>query len=31
MVAWTKPANPPSIPSHENIFGYEENDRGELV
>src|SRR3978361_1863335 len=23
--------NPPSIPSHENVFGYEENDRGDLV
>jgi hypothetical protein len=23
--------NPPSIPSHDNVFGYEENDRGELV
>ncbi len=23
--------NPPSIPSHENIFGYEENNNGELV
>lgn len=23
--------NPPSIPSHENVFGYEENDKGELV
>lgn len=23
--------NPPSIPSHENVFGYEENDTGELV
>ena len=24
-------ANPPSIPSHNNIFGYEENQRGELI
>lgn len=23
--------NPPSIPSHENVFGYEENDVGELM
>lgn len=23
--------NPPSIPSHDNVFGYEENDRRELV
>ena len=23
--------NPPSIPSHNNIFGYEENARGELI
>ena len=22
---------PPSIPSHDNVFGYEENDRGELI
>ena len=24
-------AAPPSIPSHNNVFGYEENDRGELI
>ena len=23
--------NPPSIPSHNNVFGYEENEKGELV
>lgn len=23
--------NPPSIPSHENVFGYEENSHGQLV
>jgi len=23
--------NPPSIPSHNNVFGYEENARGELI
>jgi len=23
--------NPPSIPSHNNVFGYEENQRGELI
>ena len=23
--------NPPSIPSHDNVFGYEENIRGELI
>lgn len=23
--------NPPSIPSHENVFGYEENAKGELI
>ena len=23
--------NAPSIPSHQNVFGYEENERGELV
>ena len=23
--------NPPSIPSHENVFGYEENEKGELI
>ena len=23
--------NPPSIPSHQNVFGYEENSRGELI
>lgn len=23
--------NPPSIPSHENVFGYEINNRGDLV
>ena len=23
--------NPPSIPSHNNVFGYEENAKGELV
>ncbi len=23
--------NPPSIPSHDNIFGYEENNNGELI
>lgn len=23
--------NPPSIPSHENVFGYEENDHGDLI
>ena len=23
--------NPPSIPSHNNVFGYEENGRGELI
>jgi hypothetical protein len=31
MVAWTKPPNPPSIPSHENVFGYEENEKGDLI
>ena len=31
MVQWNKIQNPPSIPSHENVFGYEENDKGELV
>ena len=24
-------SNPPSIPSHDNVFGYEENARGELI
>jgi len=23
--------NAPSIPSHQNVFGYEENQRGELI
>ena len=23
--------NPPSIPSHNNVFGYEENEKGELI
>jgi hypothetical protein len=23
--------NPPSIPSHNNVFGYEENDQGQLI
>mmetsp|Transcript_15174 Transcript_15174/g.18144 ORF Transcript_15174/g.18144 Transcript_15174/m.18144 type:complete len:85 (+) Transcript_15174:3-257(+) len=23
--------NPPSIPSHNNVFGYEENARGDLI
>jgi len=23
--------NAPSIPSHNNVFGYEENQRGELI
>jgi hypothetical protein len=23
--------NPPSIPSHNNVFGYEENEKGQLV
>ena len=23
--------NPPSIPSHNNVFGYEENEHGELL
>jgi hypothetical protein len=23
--------NAPSIPSHNNVFGYEENDKGELI
>ena len=23
--------NPPSIPSHNNVFGYEENVKGELI
>ena len=23
--------NPPSIPSHNNVFGYEENAKGELI
>ena len=30
-VTWNKMPNPPSIPSHENIFGYEENQKGELI
>ena len=31
MVAWNKMPNPPSIPSHQNVFGYEENEQGDLV
>ena len=23
--------NPPSIPSHNNVYGYEENQKGELI
>jgi hypothetical protein len=23
--------NPPSIPSHNNVFGYEENEAGQLI
>ena len=37
-VEWKKPTeqpqllpNPPSIPSHNNVFGYQENARGELI
>ena len=33
-VSATNPAllpNPPSIPSHDNVFGYEINQRGDLV
>lgn len=31
MVPWTKQTNPPSIPSHDNVFGYEENEKGMLI
>lgn len=31
QITWNRMQNPPSIPSHENVFGYEENDTGELV
>lgn len=30
-MAWTKNPNAPSIPSHDNVFGYEENEKGELI
>jgi len=30
-VQWNRLQNPPSIPSHENVFGYEENVNGELI
>jgi len=31
QITWNKMTNPPSIPSHENVFGYEEGNNGELV
>ena len=31
MITWNKALNPPSIPSHDNVFGYEENQNGALV
>lgn len=31
QVTWTRMQNPPSIPSHENVFGYEESNTGDLV
>jgi len=31
QITWNRMTNPPSIPSHENVFGYEENNNGELV
>ncbi len=31
QVTWNRMPNPPSIPSHENVFGYEENPTGELI
>ena len=31
QIQWNRMQNPPSIPSHDNVFGYEENNNGELV
>ena len=31
QITWNRQQNPPSIPSHENVFGYEENNTGDLV
>jgi hypothetical protein len=31
QVVWNKMINPPSIPSHDNVFGYEENETGDLI
>ena len=27
----SKTVNPPSIPSHMNVFGYDENEKGQLI